>query len=606
MTGRDQYDVIVVGGGHAGVEAAHAAWRLGAKTALVTMALDTIAQMSCNPAIGGLGKGQIVREIDALGGLMGLAADGAGIQFRMLNRSKGPAVWGPRAQADKQLYHETVRAMLEADDGLDLIEETAVRLCVRDQAVAGVVCASGRQLEAAAVVLTTGTFLRGLMHLGNEQQPGGRYGDPAADDLSQSLLDAGLELGRLKTGTPARLDGRSVDFQRLEPQYGDADPEPFSFLNESIVQEQAPCHITYTNARTHEIIRRNLDRAPLYTGQIQSTGPRYCPSIETKLIRFADKDRHQVFLEPEGLHTHWLYCNGISTSLPRDVQEEMIHSIVGLEEARILRYGYAIEYDYVPPLQIRATLEVKSVGGLFLAGQINGTSGYEEAAAQGLLAGVNAVRCVRQQPGVTLRRDQAYIGVMIDDLVTKGVDEPYRMFTSRAEHRLLLRADNADERLTPIGLEWGLVTEDRHRRFSEKQRQLNEIRLYLCNHQLGDEAAPLEQRLRQSGHDLPWLLAQDSELARQGYRSDALRQAVNDARYAGYIDKQQRLIERCRRAQSLRLPADFDYHSIGSLRFEAQERLNAVGPLDLGQAARITGINPADITVLMIHFQKQG
>jgi len=606
MTDGAYYDVIVVGGGHAGAEAAYSAWRLGARTALVTMSKATIAQMSCNPAIGGLAKGQIVREIDALGGLMGLAADEAGIQFRMLNRSKGPAVWGPRAQADKQLYQETVRAMLEASAGLVLIEDTAAQLRVRDKAVTGVVCASGRELGADAVVLTTGTFLRGLMHLGTEQEPGGRYGDAAANELSASLREAGLDLGRLKTGTPARLDGETIDFSRLEAQCGDEEPRPFSFLNERIAQEQVCCHITFTNRQTHEIIRRNLDRAPLYTGQIQSTGPRYCPSIETKLVRFADKERHQVFLEPEGRDTNWVYCNGVSTSLPRDVQEAMIHSIAGLEEAGILRYGYAIEYDYVPPLQIRATLEAKAVGGLFLAGQINGTSGYEEAAAQGLMAGVNAVRHVRKMDGVTLRRDEAYIGVMIDDLVTKGVDEPYRMFTSRAEHRLLLRADNADERLTPLGREWGLVGDERYGRFTEKQGQLQEIRQYLREHRLGHDGTVLEQRLRQPGHDVGWLLAQDGELAGRGYQRDALQQAINDARYVGYIDKQQRLIERSRRAQGMRLPAEFDYHSISQLRFEAQEKLNVVQPMDLGQAARVTGINPADITVLMIHFQKQG
>ncbi|MBN1435613.1 MAG: tRNA uridine-5-carboxymethylaminomethyl(34) synthesis enzyme MnmG [Sedimentisphaerales bacterium] len=604
MTSSDRhYDVIVVGGGHAGVEAANAAARMGATTALVTMQGDNIAQMSCNPAIGGLAKGQIAREVDAMGGLMGLATDLAGIQFRMLNRSKGPAVWAPRAQADQDDYSRQMTRLLKAVANLDIVVGTVDGLKIADGAVQGVVLQDGGVLAASAVVLTVGTFLRGMMHTGEKQWAGGRYGEAAAEELSCGLSEAGLRLERLKTGTPARIDANTIDYSGLGEQPGDDDPRPFSFMNDRITQSQVSCWVTYTNSRTHEIIRSALDRAPLYTGQIKSIGPRYCPSIETKIIRFADKDRHQIFLEPQGRDTNWIYCNGISTSLPCDVQEAMIHSIEGLEQAKILRYGYAIEYDYIPPDQIYATLETKKVAGLFLAGQINGTSGYEEAAGQGLLAGVNAARRVAGQEPVMLRRDEAYIGVMIDDLITKGVDEPYRMFTSRAEYRLLLRSDNADGRLTAKAHDWGVTTAERWERFQKKEQQKQELAEELEARQI--DGKPLVQLLRQQGRGVDWLMEQVSDLVERGYMADAWETVVNDLRYEGYVQKQQRLVERFAKAERVKLPADLDYRQIPQLRCEAQEKLEAVRPITLGQAARISGINPADITVLMVHLRRK-
>ena len=594
------YDIIVVGAGHAGSEAAHAAAQLGAKVALLTMSKDTIAQMSCNPAIGGLAKGQIVREIDALGGLMGLAIDATGIQFRMLNRSKGPAVWGPRAQADKWLYKAKIRAMLEQVKNLTIIEDTVAEVLADDQQVCGVVGQSGVRYFARRVILTTGTFMQGLMHTGLEKTAGGRVGEEAAMDISRSLAALGLKLERLKTGTPPRLAAESIDFERLTLQPGDDEPVPFSFMNDRIEREQVKCWMTYTNSTTHEIIKRDLESAPMYSGQIESTGPRYCPSIETKVVRFADKERHLIFLEPEGLQSNSIYCNGISTSLPAAAQEEMVHSIVGLEKAEFLRYGYAVEYDFVPPDQTRATLECKKIAGLFLAGQINGTSGYEEAAGQGLVAWINAARQLQDQDSVILQRDQAYIGVMIDDLVTKGLDEPYRMFTSRAEHRLILRGDNADERLTPLGRQWGLVTDERWEKFNQKQAQLEQINHHLDTTKF--EGATLRQCLVQNNADLQWLVDHDDVLGNGAFPRSLLDKAINDIRYSGYVERERRLIEKRRKTETMPLPTDFDYHSLPQLRFEAREKLNRFQPATLGQAARISGINPPDITILMIYL----
>ena len=650
------FDIVVVGGGHAGCEAALAAARLGAKTALLTIRADRIAEMSCNPAIGGLAKGQIVREIDALGGAMARVTDATAIQYRLLNQSKGPAVRSPRAQCDRRGYaremqrivrggslthratesagsqgaesraagQETRRTPCWGDPcearpdkpavahggqltflhspNLTVCEEVACEVLTAAGRVAGVRCESGREYAARAVILTTGTFLRGLLHMGEKMWPGGRIDEPAAEGLSASLERLGLRLGRLKTGTPPRVDGRTLDYRRLREQSSDPHAVRFTFGWPEAPVDAVSCWITETTPAVHELVLANLDRAPMYSGQIKSTGPRYCPSLEAKVVRFRDRERHQVFLEPEGRDTDVVYCNGLSTSLPEDVQERIVHAIPGMEQARILRYGYAIEYDFVPPTQTQPTLESKAVAGLYLAGQINGTSGYEEAAGQGLIAGINAARAVQGRPPIVLRRDQAYIGVLIDDLATKGTEEPYRMFTSLAEYRLLLRHDNADRRLAPIGREVGLVSDEAWQRVQEKERQIRAAQTVLRRVRRGGRR--LEDLLRRPEVTWPALAAEVPDLALLGLSAEAAEQVEIEAKYAGYLARQEVQIERARRMEERPIPADLDYAAVTHLRTEAREKLARVRPRSLGQAARIPGVGPGDLAVLMIHLAR--
>jgi tRNA uridine 5-carboxymethylaminomethyl modification enzyme len=595
-----EYDVVVVGAGHAGIEAALAAARLGAKTALLTMSCDTVGAMSCNPAIGGIAKGQIVREIDALGGEMGRAIDATGIQFRMLNRAKGPAMFSPRAQADKKAYQFYLKQVVEAQVNLSLRQEIVEGIEVEEGCVTGV-RVRGALYRARAVVITTGTFLQAIMHTGESKTAGGRAGEGTTGTLSDSLRELGFELARFKTGTPCRLNGRTIDFAACELQPGDDVPEPFSYLTERITQTQMDCHLTGTNAHVHELIRRNLHRAPMYSGQIQSTGPRYCPSIEDKVVRFAEQPSHQVFLEPEGRNTLEYYCNGISTSLPRDVQDELIHSIRGLERAEIMRYGYAVEYDFAPPTQLHATLETKRVPGLYFAGQINGTTGYEEAAGQGLWAGINAALKLRGDPPFLLDRSQAYLGVLMDDLVTKGVDEPYRMFTSRAEYRLLLRQDNADRRLTPVAAKIGLASAERVERLERHEAGIAAAQGVLAS--TWHEGSTLETVLRRPESTWEQVCGLSEKLRALELSPRTAEQVTIETKYSGYIKRQNELVEKTDKVHGTKIPELFDFLGLPQLRAEARQKLARVQPRTLGQASRISGITPADIAVVMMYLK---
>jgi tRNA uridine 5-carboxymethylaminomethyl modification enzyme len=612
-----RYQVLVVGAGHAGIEAGMAAARLGCETSILTQNLDTIGQMSCNPAVGGLAKGHMVREIDALGGVMGLNTDATGIQFRMLNSNKGPSVRAPRAQCDKKAYQFRMKWLLEAQPRLDLLQGNVLRVLEEGGAVKGIETTLGLRIFAETIVITTGTFMRGLLHVGLQNQSGGRMGDTAST-VSDSLRQLGFEIGRFKTGTPCRLNGRSIDFDRCERQEGDEPPPRFSFRTETPMRqpdqlftlnhatgsvfhvEQIPCWITHTTSRTHDIIRANLDKSPMYSGRIEGVGPRYCPSIEDKVVKFASKDSHQLFLEPEGRQTSEYYANGVSTSLPFEVQYAFIHSIPGLEKAEIIRPGYAVEYDYAPPVQLRPTLETHKIAGLYFAGQINGTSGYEEAAAQGLVAGVNAGLKVLAKPPFVLSRSEAYIGVLIDDLVTRGIQEPYRMFTSRAEYRLLLRQDNADIRLTPKAWELGLVD----------LSQWNSVQDKICAIAAARRAASttkidnlrVDQLLRRPNFNITQLPAQ----LLQDFSVMIWEQVETDLKYEGYIRRQEDAIARAEKAESRSIPDSVDYTHVRGLRMEARQKFAAVRPATLGQASRISGITPADIALLTIHLQRNG
>ncbi|MFN3530072.1 MAG: tRNA uridine-5-carboxymethylaminomethyl(34) synthesis enzyme MnmG [Bacteroidia bacterium] len=617
-----QYDIIVVGAGHAGCEAAAAAANMGASVLLVTMNMQTIAQMSCNPAMGGVAKGQIVREIDALGGYSGIVSDRSAIQFRMLNRSKGPAMWSPRTQNDRMLFANEWRLMLERTPNVDFWQEMVSSIVVENGRACGVITAMGIEFRAKAVVLTNGTFLNGVIHIGEKRFGGGRAGERAAQGITEQLVALGFEAGRMKTGTPPRIDGRSLDYSKMEEQRGDEQPSKFSYTDTRPLEKQRSCWITYTNTNVHEILKTGFDKSPMYTGRIQGLGPRYCPSIEDKINRFAERDRHQIFVEPEGWDTVEVYVNGFSTSLPEDVQSEALQLIPGFEKAKMFRPGYAIEYDYFPPTQLYPSLETKGIANLYFAGQINGTTGYEEAACQGMMAGINAVLKVREQEPLILKRSEAYIGVLIDDLVNKGTDEPYRMFTSRAEYRILLRQDNADVRLSGIGHQLGLINQERRDKVEQKSRDAEAILRFLEKQAaepeqmnpvlLGLDAATLNQKVKLDGLllrpqvHLNDLIAGSPPLEAfiAPFDIETREQAEINLKYAAYIEKEKELADRMADLDDIRMKEDFDYWSIGSLSKEAREKLAQLKPATLGQASRVSGVSPSDIGILMVYLNK--
>ncbi len=615
------YDVIVVGGGHAGCEAAAAAANLGSKTMLVTMNMQTIGQMSCNPAMGGIAKGQIVREIDALGGYSGIIADKSAIQFKMLNLSKGPAMWSPRTQNDRMLFAEEWRLALENTPNLDFFQDMVKNIIIENGKVAGVITNIGVEIRGKAVVLTNGTFLNGLIHIGEKQFGGGRMGEPKAFGITEQLVSLGFEAGRMKTGTPVRIDGRSLDYSKMEEQKGDENPQKFSYLDTPKLKEQRSCYITYTNETVHDILRSGFDRSPMFNGTIQSIGPRYCPSIEDKINRFAERNRHQLFVEPEGWKTVEIYVNGFSSSLPEDIQAKALRHVPGFENAKIFRPGYAIEYDYFPPTQLKHTLETKLIENLFFAGQINGTTGYEEAAGQGLIAGINAHNKVHGKDEFTLSRDEAYIGVLIDDLITKGTEEPYRMFTSRAEYRLLLRQDNADIRLTEKSYNIGLASEERLRKVEEKIKKSGELEEFLKELSLKpnvinpileeNESNPVDQAYRASqiltrpNINLEKLSKIEiiGNKARE-YSEEIQEQAEINIKYKGYIEKEKENVAKLQRMENIKIPDDFDFSKVASLSSEALQKMNNIRPKNIAQASRISGVSPADINVLLIYLGK--
>ena len=616
----NKYDVIVVGAGHAGCEAAAAAANMGSKVLLVTMNMQTIAQMSCNPAMGGIAKGQIVREIDALGGYSGIVSDNSAIQFRMLNKSKGAAMWSPRTQNDRARFAEEWRLMLEQTPNVDFWQDNVSALIIENNKVAGVVTGMGISIKASAVIITSGTFLNGIIHIGEKQFGGGRTGEKASHGITEQLIALGFEAGRMKTGTPPRLDGRSLDYSKMEVQGGDENPAKFSFSNTKALTHQLPCYVTYTNAIVHDILRTGFDKSPMYQGRISGSGPRYCPSIEDKVTRFAERDRHQLFVEPEGWKTVEIYLNGFSSSLPEEVQQKALVNIPGFEHAKMFRPGYAIEYDYFPPTQLKLSLETKLIAGLYFAGQINGTTGYEEAACQGLMAGINAhLKLTAQEPFI-LDRSDAYIGVLIDDLVTKGTDEPYRMFTSRAEYRILLRQDNADTRLTPLGFKIGLAGKDRMDRVEQKVKHVNEVVSFIKNESIAPdeinhllnarESASISQKVKMFGilsrPNIDLMLFKNNieriQNSFKAYDDEELEQAEILVKYEGYIQKEKEQVEKQDRLESLVLHDDFDYARLTSLGTEAREKLNKVRPKTIGQAARISGITPSDISILMVYL----